>query len=169
MCQAKDDFAKALAAMADIYVDDAFGTAHRDNASMYTVPQVMQGKPRVIGFLIEKELKFLGRTLSNPQYFFAITATDGAAQKQVHLRLRPEIQFGDTRQKWVSSDTALRIDNRRETWSIPELDITLQASEEDVAARLEPMVAGPLEVEMTFPGRAKVFVEPDDASPEAIR
>ena len=65
--QAKDDFAKQLADLADIYVDDAFGTAHRDNASMYTVPSVMQGKPKVIGFLIEKELKFLGRTVSNPE------------------------------------------------------------------------------------------------------
>ncbi|MHC4735292.1 MAG: phosphoglycerate kinase [Planctomycetota bacterium] len=65
--QAKDDFAKELADLADIYVDDAFGTAHRDNASMYTVPAVMEGKSRVIGFLIEKELKFLGKTLSNPE------------------------------------------------------------------------------------------------------
>ena len=65
--QAKDNFAKELALMADIYVDDAFGTAHRDNASMYTVPQVMKGKPRVIGFLIEKELKYLGETLSKPE------------------------------------------------------------------------------------------------------
>ncbi|MBN2457273.1 MAG: phosphoglycerate kinase [Sedimentisphaerales bacterium] len=65
--QAKDNFAKQLAQMADIYVDDAFGTAHRDNASMYTVPIMMEGKPRVIGFLIEKELKFLGQTLANPQ------------------------------------------------------------------------------------------------------
>jgi 3-phosphoglycerate kinase len=65
--QAKDDFAKELADLADIYVDDAFGTAHRDNASMYTVPVLMEGKPRVIGFLIEKELKFLGKTLSDPE------------------------------------------------------------------------------------------------------
>ena len=65
--QAKDDFAKELADLADIYVDDAFGTAHRDNASMYTVPAVMEGKPRVIGFLIEKELKFLGQALSDPE------------------------------------------------------------------------------------------------------
>ncbi len=64
--EAKDAFAKELAGSADIYVDDAFGTAHRDNASMYTVPMVMEGKPRVIGFLIEKELKYLGETLSNP-------------------------------------------------------------------------------------------------------
>jgi len=65
--QAKDKFAKELASMADVYVDDAFGTAHRDNASMYTVPAVMEGKPRAIGFLIEKELKFLGDTIKNPQ------------------------------------------------------------------------------------------------------
>ena len=69
--QAKDDFAQQLADLADIYVDDAFGTAHRDNASMYTVPALMEGKPRVIGFLIEKELKFLGETLSNPERPFA--------------------------------------------------------------------------------------------------
>jgi phosphoglycerate kinase len=65
--EAKDKFAKELAAMADVYVDDAFGTAHRDNASMYTVPAVMKGKPRVVGFLVEKELAFLGDTVRNPQ------------------------------------------------------------------------------------------------------
>lgn len=65
--KAKDDFAKELAEMADVYVDDAFGTAHRDNASMYTVPCIMEGKPRVSGFLIEKELKFLGETVENAE------------------------------------------------------------------------------------------------------
>lgn len=64
--EAKDSFARELASMADVYVDDAFGTAHRDNASMYTVPAVMEGKPRVIGFLIDKELRFLGETVANP-------------------------------------------------------------------------------------------------------
>ena len=64
--QAKDAFAKQMADMADVYVNDAFGTAHRDNASMYTVPQLMKGKPRVIGFLVEKELKYLGDALKNP-------------------------------------------------------------------------------------------------------
>ena len=64
--EAKDNFAAELAGLTDVYVDDAFGTAHRDNASMYTVPMMMQGKPKVIGFLIEKELKFLGDTVTNP-------------------------------------------------------------------------------------------------------
>jgi phosphoglycerate kinase len=62
----KDDFAKQIADMADVYVDDAFGTAHRDNASMLTVPQQMKAKPKVSGFLVEKELKFLGDTVNNP-------------------------------------------------------------------------------------------------------
>jgi 3-phosphoglycerate kinase len=65
--KAKDDFARQIAELGDAYVDDAFGTAHRDNASMYTVPDMMKGKSRVIGFLIEKELKFLGDALNNPQ------------------------------------------------------------------------------------------------------
>lgn len=65
--EAKDNFARQLAELADVYVDDAFGTAHRDNASMYTVGVMMEGKPRVSGFLIEKEIKFLGDTVSNPE------------------------------------------------------------------------------------------------------
>jgi len=65
--EAKDAFAKKIAGLADVYVCDAFGTAHRDNASMYTVPCMMEGKPRVSGFLIEKELIFLGETVENAQ------------------------------------------------------------------------------------------------------
>lgn len=65
--EAKDAFAKKIADMADVYVCDAFGTAHRDNASMYTVPCMMEGKPRVSGYLIEKELKFLGETVENAE------------------------------------------------------------------------------------------------------
>ena len=65
--QAKDDFARQLASLADVYVNDAFGTCHRDNASMLTVPQMMMDKPRVIGFLIKKELDFLGEAVANPK------------------------------------------------------------------------------------------------------
>jgi 3-phosphoglycerate kinase len=65
--EAKDAFAKKIADMADVYICDAFGTAHRDNASMYTVPSMMEGKPRVSGYLIEKELKFLGETVENAE------------------------------------------------------------------------------------------------------
>ena len=60
-------FAAQLAKLADVYVNDAFGTAHREHASTFGVPQAMQGKPRVIGFLIQKELKFLGDAITTPQ------------------------------------------------------------------------------------------------------
>ncbi len=60
------NFAKQLAKLGDVYVNDAFGTAHREHASTFGVPQAMQGKPRAIGFLIQKELKFLGDAVSNP-------------------------------------------------------------------------------------------------------
>src|SRR5205809_441291 len=63
-------FAAQLARLGDVYVNDAFGTAHREHASTFGVPQLMQGKPRVIGFLIEKELKFLGEAITNPHRSF---------------------------------------------------------------------------------------------------
>jgi len=64
---AKDRFAQQLVEMADVYVNDAFGTCHRDNASMLTVPQMMTGRPRAIGSLVQKELQFLGDTLADPK------------------------------------------------------------------------------------------------------
>lgn len=60
------EFAKALASLAEVYVNDAFGTAHREHASMYGVPSELGAGNRVCGFLIEKELKYLGEALSNP-------------------------------------------------------------------------------------------------------
>jgi phosphoglycerate kinase len=69
--KAKDNFAKQMVELGDVYVDDAFGTAHRDNASMYTVPVMMKGKDRVVGFLVEKELKFLDDALNRPKKPFA--------------------------------------------------------------------------------------------------
>lgn len=60
------NFAKQLAKLGDIYVNDAFGTAHREHASTFGAAQAMQGKPRVIGFLIQKELKFLGDAVTKP-------------------------------------------------------------------------------------------------------
>ncbi len=61
-------FAKSLAELADIYVDDAFGTAHRAHASTYGVAKLL---PAYAGFLLEKELKALGNLLTNAQHPFA--------------------------------------------------------------------------------------------------
>jgi len=65
-------FAAKLASYGDIYVNDAFGTAHRPDASMVAVPNAMKGKPRVAGFLLEKELKFLSETLAAPAKPFVV-------------------------------------------------------------------------------------------------
>jgi phosphoglycerate kinase len=57
------DFAKKLASYGDVYVNDAFGTAHRAHASTEGAAHYL---PAVSGFLIEKELKFLGKALEDP-------------------------------------------------------------------------------------------------------
>jgi phosphoglycerate kinase len=59
-------FARRLAALGDVYVNDAFGTCHRADASIIAVPRAMAGKPRVVGFLVAKELEVLGQLLSAP-------------------------------------------------------------------------------------------------------
>lgn len=60
------EFAAKLAAFGDIYCNDAFGTCHREHASMVAVPQAMDGKPRVVGFLVEKEIKYLTDAIETP-------------------------------------------------------------------------------------------------------
>lgn len=61
----KPDFAEKLAANADLYVNDAFGTAHRAHASTEGVTKYL--RPSVAGFLIEKELKYLQSAIESPQ------------------------------------------------------------------------------------------------------
>jgi len=58
------DFAKKLAAFGDLYVNDAFGTAHRAHASTEGISHFL---PSYAGFLIEKEVKYMAPLLSNPQ------------------------------------------------------------------------------------------------------
>lgn len=58
------EFAKKLASMAEIFVNDAFGTAHRAHASTTGIADYIPG---VAGFLIEKELEFLGNAINNPE------------------------------------------------------------------------------------------------------
>jgi phosphoglycerate kinase len=60
------EYANRLAGWADIYCNDAFGTCHREEASMVAVPLAMGSKPKVVGFLVEKEIKYLSDTISNP-------------------------------------------------------------------------------------------------------
>jgi len=59
------ELAKAFAALGDLYVNDAFGSAHRAHASTEAVAHLL--KPAVAGFLMEKELTYLGQLLANPK------------------------------------------------------------------------------------------------------
>ena len=73
------DFAEKLAALGDIYVNDAFGTAHRKHASTYGVAKLL---PNAIGFLIEKELKMICGNIDNPKRpFVAILGGAKVADK----------------------------------------------------------------------------------------
>jgi len=62
-----EEFAGKLAAMADIYCNDAFGTCHRKDASMVAVPKTMEGKPRVVGHLVAKEIAYLSDAIGDPK------------------------------------------------------------------------------------------------------
>ena len=63
------DYIAGVAGLADIYVNDAFGTCHRTEASMYGIPKAMKqaGKPAVVGFLVEKEIRYLADAIASPQ------------------------------------------------------------------------------------------------------
>jgi phosphoglycerate kinase len=59
------ELAKKMAALADVYVNDAFGSAHRAHASTEGIARFL---PAVSGFLMEQELEYLGRAVSNPEH-----------------------------------------------------------------------------------------------------
>ena len=61
------EFAGQLAGMADVYCNDAFGTCHRGHVSMVGVPQLMGDRPKVMGFLVAKEIEYLSEAIANPQ------------------------------------------------------------------------------------------------------
>ncbi len=72
------ELAKSFAALADVYVNDAFGAAHRAHASTEGIAHHL---PAVAGLLMEKELSVLGKALSNPERPF--TAIIGGAKVKI--------------------------------------------------------------------------------------
>ena len=64
-----EDYVNTLADFGDVYCNNAFGTCHRTEASMYAVPRKMkqQGKPAVVGFLVEKEIAYLSEAVADPE------------------------------------------------------------------------------------------------------
>jgi phosphoglycerate kinase len=78
-------FAKELAGLADLYVNDAFGTCHRDEASMVAVPEQFAPESRAIGFLVEKELQIVDALLAHPKP--PLVAVMGGAKVSTKLGL----------------------------------------------------------------------------------
>ncbi|MFM7207160.1 MAG: phosphoglycerate kinase [Planctomycetaceae bacterium] len=62
-------YVAGLATLADAYVNDAFGTCHRTEASMHAVPVAMKaaGKPALVGFLVDKEIQYLADAIARPK------------------------------------------------------------------------------------------------------
>ena len=61
------EFAGQLAAFADVYCNNAFGTCHRTDASMVAVPEAMAGKPLCVGNLVAKEIQYLSDVIESPE------------------------------------------------------------------------------------------------------
>lgn len=79
-------FARALAALGDVYVNDAFGTAHRAHASTEGVARVL--RPAVAGFLMQKELDYLGRALDQPARPFVAILGGAKISGKIDVLLR---------------------------------------------------------------------------------
>jgi len=80
--------------------------------------------PGEVATLVSLGGSTIGKTLSTPQPIFALTVKSFDAFG-VRLQMQPEIQYGTMRQTWVGSDSALRIDNRRESWQLEPLGFEL--------------------------------------------
>jgi phosphoglycerate kinase len=65
--QTRQQFAEQLSSLGEVYVNDAFGTCHRQHVSMYDVPQRMPAGNRAVGFLVKKELDYLGQAVQEPE------------------------------------------------------------------------------------------------------
>jgi 3-phosphoglycerate kinase len=86
------EFSKELASLADIYVNDAFGTSHRKHASTYGMASYFDF--RVAGFLVNRELKFLARLRDNPEHPF-IVIVGGAKIKDKISALKNLLEKAD--------------------------------------------------------------------------
>lgn len=94
--------------------------------------------------LVRADDETIGRTLKNAQYFLTLTASQANSPQQIRLSIGPEVQYGNAKQKWVSSERAIRIDTRRETWSLEMLDIHLLAAQGDTIVIAPEMPANGL-------------------------
>jgi len=81
------EYVNKLASFGDVYCNNAFGTCHREQASMYAVPKAMKaaGKPAVVGFLVEKEIKYLSDTLASPERPFVAILGGAKVSEKINV------------------------------------------------------------------------------------
>jgi phosphoglycerate kinase len=89
--QNEASFARKLASLADVFVLDGFGTAHRRHASTVGITEYL---PSVAGFLMEKELRYLGKAVSNPDRPYAVIS-GGAKISDKVLLLKQMVRVAD--------------------------------------------------------------------------
>lgn len=78
----QDGFSKELASLADIYVNDAFGTSHRAHASTYGMTFHFEDK--LAGFVVDRELKFLGQLLNDPERPYLLIVGGAKIKDKIH-------------------------------------------------------------------------------------
>lgn len=76
------EFARELASFGEVFINDAFGTAHRSHASNVGIAQYL---PSAVGFLIEKEIKYLGGVLTNPERPFTTILGGAKVSDKIEL------------------------------------------------------------------------------------
>jgi phosphoglycerate kinase len=81
------ELGEAFAAMAEAYVNDAFGTCHRKHASMYAAAKAIQAKggPTVAGFLVEKEIRYLHEAVADPKRPFVAILGGAKVSDKIQL------------------------------------------------------------------------------------
>lgn len=83
--QHDESFARQLATLADIYVNDAFGLVHRDDTSITLVPRYFSPEHKTIGLLIERELAMLNKLVDHPRKPFALVLGGGKVAEKIPL------------------------------------------------------------------------------------
>jgi hypothetical protein len=82
--------------------------------------------------MIYQNGEVIAKSLLDPTFLFSVTPQPGQSASEIRLRLRPEIQHGEMRQDWVQGDGALRIDVRRQSWSLDSMEFELVGGEGDL-------------------------------------
>ncbi|MBN2582753.1 MAG: phosphoglycerate kinase, partial [Planctomycetes bacterium] len=166
------EFIKQLASLGDVYVNDAFGTSHRKHASMYGVPSLLPKGSRAIGFLVQKELQFLGDALTEPKRPFVailggakvsdkIGVIENLSQKVDVLLIGGAMSYTFMRAKGQGTGKS-KVEAVKENKDGSKTNVIALAK--DLLAKLESAKA-----ELVLPVDHLVVQEFDESSPTAVQ